>query len=276
MSQPLTPPPALPLWMIDAPPALGSHEAKDVVVILPLAATEQHGPHLPLDTDVKIAHAYLDRVAKHVATNSRIYALPVETVGISTEHLAFPGTQSLTPEAAIARWRIIGERIAQAGVRRLVLVSSHGGNSAAMDIVALNLRARFNMLAVTTSWQRFGMPPGLFPGDEIRHGIHGGAIETSIMLAAWPDEVRREALADFKPLSRDLARTNRWLNAFRPAAFAWMAQDLNPTGAIGDATLASADKGEALLDYGARGFADMLGEVARFDLSLLRDGPKSI
>jgi len=127
---------------------------------------------------------------------------------------------------------------------------------------------------VTTSWSRFGAPDGLFSADELRFGVHGGAVETSIMLAAFPDQVRTNRLANFESAERQMVKEFRWLSAGRPAPFAWAAQDLNPQGAVGDATLASAEKGNALLDYGARAFVELLDDVRRFDLSRLANQPQ--
>ena len=125
------------------------------------------------------------------------------------------------------------------------MVTSHGGNSAAMTIVAQDLRAQHGLLAVTTGWSRFGAPEGLFSAEELRHGIHGGAVETSIMLARYPQEVRKRRDANFEPSSIAMEKEYRWLSAHRPAPFAWQAQDLHPSGAVGDATQASAEKGDA-------------------------------
>jgi creatinine amidohydrolase len=154
------------------------------------------------------------------------------------------------------------------------MVTSHGGNSAAMMLVAQDLRAQHGLLVVTTSWSRFGAPDGLFIAEELRHGIHGGAVETSIMLARYPHTVRQEAIADFRPASIAMEKEFRWLSAHRPAPFAWQAQDLHPSGAAGDATKASAEKGEKLLDHGARGFCELLEDVDNFDVKRLAAGPK--
>ncbi|MBR0797904.1 creatininase family protein [Bradyrhizobium jicamae] len=235
------------------------------IAVLPLAATEQHGPHLPVGTDVMIGEAYLARVREQLAATAPVTFLPLEPVGISTEHIDFPGTLTLPTEVALRSWMALGESVARTGVRKLVIVTSHGGNSAAMSLVAQDLRAQHGMLVVTTSWSRFGAPDGLFGADELRHGIHGGAVETSIMLARYPQHVRKEAIADFRPASVEIEKNSRWLSTQRPAPFAWQAQDLNPSGAIGDATKASADKGEALLDHGARAFCELIGDLDRVD-----------
>ncbi len=156
------------------------------IAVLPLAATEQHGPHLPLGTDVMIAQAYLARVRELLPDVIPATFLPVQPVGISTEHIGYPGTLTLPAEMALRTWMALGESVARAGIRKLVMVTSHGGNSAAMSLVAQDLRAHHGLLAVTTGWSRFGAPEGLFPAEELRHGIHGGAVETSIMLARYP------------------------------------------------------------------------------------------
>src|SRR5689334_25212659 len=243
------------------------------IAVLPLAATEQHGPHLPLETDVMIAEAYLARVRELLPSTSPVTFLPIQRVGISTEHIDFAGTQTLSTEAALKEWMALGEDIARAGVKKLVMVTSHGGNSAAMMLVAQDLRARHGMLAVTTSWSRFGAPEGLFSEAELRHGIHGGAVETSIMLARYPQAVRKEAIADFPSAAAAMEKQFRWLSTQRPAPFAWQAQDLNPTGAVGDAREASAEKGELLLDHGARAFCELLEDVDNFDVKRLAAGP---
>ena len=244
------------------------------IAVLPLAATEQHGPHLPLTTDVMIGQAYLARVREHLPATIPATFLPIQEVGISTEHIDFAGTQTLPAEAALRAWTAIGERVARAGVRKIVIVTSHGGNSAAMTLVAQHLRAQHRMLAVTTSWFRFGVPDGLFPAEELRHGIHGGAVETSIMLARYRAHVRTDAIADFRPNSIAIEKKYRWLSTQRPAPFAWQTQDLHPSGAVGNATLASPEKGEALLEHGARGFIELLEDVDKFDVSDFSRSPR--
>jgi creatinine amidohydrolase len=253
--------------------AAGADRARWIAV-LPLAATEQHGPHLPRETDVLIAEAYLAGVREQLSADLPVTFLPIERIGISSEHTDFPGTLTLTPETAFQNWMALGESVAQAGLRKFVIVTSHGGNSAAMSLIAQELRTRRHMLVVTTSWGRLSAPETLFSTEEVEHGIHGGAIETSIMLARYSSHVRREAIADFRPTTITMKKEFRWLSAQRPAPFAWQAQDLHPSGAVGDATLASAEKGERLLDQGVGAFCELLAEVDRFDLQRLANRPK--
>jgi creatinine amidohydrolase len=254
-------------------PEIAAGEPARWIAVLPLAATEQHGPHLPLGTDVMIAEAYLARVRERLADTIPATFLPLQPVGISTEHLHYPGTLTLPTDVALKTWMALGESVARAGIRKLVMVTSHGGNSAAMTLVAQDLRAQYGLLVVTTSWSRFGTPDGLFPAEELRHGIHGGAVETSIMLARYPKTVSQTAIADFRPASIAMENDYRWLSAHRPAPFAWQAQDIHPSGAAGDATQATAEKGERLLDHGARAFCELLADVDNFDVMKLSDGP---
>ncbi|MCP4621314.1 MAG: creatininase family protein [Bradyrhizobium sp.] len=261
-------------WNAIAWPEVSASDAARWIAVLPLAATEQHGPHLPLETDVMIGEAYLARLKALLPPDLPVSFLPVQRIGISTEHTDYPGTQTLSTEAALKAWMAIGENVARRGLKKLVMVTSHGGNSAAMMLVAQDLRAQHGMLAVTTSWSRFGVPDGLFSAEELRHGIHGGAVETSIMLARYPNHVRKHAIADFPSSAVAMEKEFRWLSTQRPAPFAWQAQDLNPAGAVGDAREASAEKGERLLEHGARAFCELLQDVDNFDVKRLAAGPR--
>jgi creatinine amidohydrolase len=247
--------------------------AADRIAVLPVAAVEQHGPHLPVGVDTYIAEAYLARVRTLLPKDSPAVFLPVQAVGASDEHKAFRGTLTLSPETALRAFIEIGESVTRAGIRKLVIINSHGGNVALIDLAARQLRVKHNVLAVHTSWGRFGYPDGLFSQAERQHGIHGGDIETSIMLAAYPQLVRRDRVADFKPATYAMERDFTWLRADHPVGFGWMTQDLHASGALGDASLATAEKGEACLDHGARAFVTLLKDVENFDLGKLGAGP---
>jgi creatinine amidohydrolase len=260
-------------WTDISWPEIGQAEPARWIAVLPLAAVEQHGPHLPLGTDVMIAKAYLERVRGLLPGSLPVTFLPLQEIGISTEHLGFPGTLSLPTEVALKSWTAVGESVARAGVKKLVMVTSHGGNSAAMTLVAQDLRAQHGLLVVTTSWSRLSAPEALFPPDEVRHGIHGGAVETSIMLARFAGLVRADQIEDFPSAGVAMEEKYRWLSAHRPAPFAWQAQDLHASGAVGNATLAAAEKGEQLIAHGAWAFCELLDDIDKFDVMRLTAGP---
>jgi len=243
------------------------------IAVLPVAAVEQHGPHLPLGVDSYIAQAYIARVLPLLQADLPATFLPVQQIGQSDEHRAFPGTLSFSARTIIGAYTEIGESIHRCGVRKLVIVTSHGGNVAAIELVARDLRVRLKMLVVTCAWHRFGYPAGTFERMEQRHGVHAGDVETSLVLAHKPDTVDMERAVRAVPVTVKMAEDFKWLSAFRPVGFGWMSQDLHPSGAVGDAALATAQKGEQTLAHGARAFVELLQDVDRFDLKRLADGP---
>jgi creatinine amidohydrolase len=245
------------------------------IAVLPLAAVEQHGPHLPLGVDGFLSEAYLAKARGLLPADLPVTFLPVQPIGHSEEHSRFPGTLTLSAQTAMRAWTEIGESVHRAGLRKLVLMTSHGGNSAAMDLVARDLRARHDMLVVTCGWQRFGYPEKLFTDDEQKHGIHAGEIETSLMLAAKPQNVRLDHANNNISATVGWAKEFHWLNASRPAGFGWMTQDLHSSGAAGNAINATAEKGQAALEHGVKAFVELLGEVHHFDLATLCAGPSA-
>jgi len=236
------------------------------IALLPVAAIEQHGPHLPLATDALINQAVVEQALRRLPAAASVLVLPALNIGDSLEHTAFPGTLSADLDVLLGLWLGVGRCVARAGVKKLVIFNSHGGQRAHVDLAALRLRVAHGLLVVRAHSFSFGVPPGLFEADELAHGLHGGAVETSLLLHLRPDLVRTEALADFPSLGAELARRGGLLGAEKPVGIGWMTQDLNPQGACGNASAASAANGERLLDHLAATLVRLLAEVEAMPL----------
>lgn len=255
-----------------------SGRLEQLVAVLPVAATEQHGPHLPLRVDSALVDGVIAAALPHVADHVPALFLPTQTVGLSPEHARFAGTLTLKAETTIRLWTDIAESVAATGVKKLVLLNSHGGQVGVMDIVARDLRARLGMLVYSVNW--FGLPlvgplgedvNALFSAHEHRFGIHAGEIETSMMLALAPEQVKMALAQNFASTSEDRAQRFAILGNGKSAKLGWQMQDYNPQGAVGHAAQASADKGQAVLGAAGRALAGLLAELHQLPLTTLTD-----
>ena len=247
-----------------------------MVAVLPVAATEQHGPHLPLKVDSALVDGVVAAALPHLGVEVPALFLPTQAVGLSPEHARFSGTLTLKAETTIRLWTDIAESVAATGVKKLVLLNSHGGQVGVMDIVARDLRARLGMLVYGVNW--FGLPllspqgedvNALFSAHEHRFGIHAGDIETSMMLALAPDLVDMAQAQNFASTSEDRAQKFPILGNGKSAKLGWQMQDYNPHGAVGNAANASAYKGRAVLDAAGRALARLLAELHQLPLATL-------
>ena len=248
--------------------AVADREA--TVVVLPVGAVEQHGPHLPVGVDAMLNDGLLRLTLERLPEAFPILVLPPLPIGWSDEHGTFPGTLSISSETLTAAWCDIGNSIAAAGFRRLVIYNSHGGQSEIAKIVCRKLRIEHDMLVVAANWYALVDLSDAFGDEERRHGIHAGAIETSMMMRLRPELVRTEKLSDFVPSSVEMSRHYKRLGPTGATPFGWMTQDLHESGAVGNASLANEEKGAEIIDGAADGFAELLREVGAFDLASLR------
>ena len=255
---------------------ISTGQAAHTIAVLPVAATEQHGPHLPLSVDTVLVDGVVAAALPHLAPESKVLFLPTQAVGLSPEHARFPGTLTLKAETILRLWTDIGESVAAAGIKKLVLFNSHGGQVSVMDLVARDLRARLDMLVYSVSW--FNLPlldanghdvNALFSADEHRFGIHAGDIETSMMLALDPAHVDMVQARDFSSTSQERAQRFDILGNGKSAKLGWQMQDYHPAGAVGNAAAATADKGHAVVQAAGISLARLLAEIELLPLSTL-------
>lgn len=262
----------LPAWESMTGPEVADLVRRDPVIVLPLAAIEQHGPHLPLSTDLDIGRGLLARAADRLPADFPGRTLPPLAIGASTEHVqpGPAGTLSLDSEQLATIIVRIGGALADCGVRRLVLSNSHGGNRHAMATAGLRLRREHRLLVVQATYFSFERPGDVdLPEAEWRHGLHAGAVETAMMLHLHPDRVRTEHAARFVTLGEELEARGSRILPEGPAAFAWLAGDLNPAGAAGDAGLATAAMGRRLVEHYGDTLAAIVGDARAFPLDRL-------
>jgi creatinine amidohydrolase len=248
----------------------GRVDPERTVALLPVAAVEQHGPHLPLSTDALINDGIVRAALQRLPADITLLVLPAQNVGLSPEHTSFAGTLSIRDSLLLDVWTDLGRSVARAGLRKLIVFNTHGGQKSLVDLLAVRLRSELGMLAVRATYFAFGSQPGLFDPAELVHDIHGGEVETSLLLHLRPDLVRTEALADFKGLPQELAARNRLLGAEKPVGIGWRAEDLHASGACGNAARADGRRGAQHLSYLADRLAALAGEVAATPLTILR------
>jgi creatinine amidohydrolase len=256
-------------------------QAAHTIAVLPVAATEQHGPHLPLSVDTVLVDGVVAAALPHLAPDLDVLFLPTQSVGLSPEHARFAGTLTLKAETILRLWTDIGESVAAAGIKKLVLFNSHGGQVSVMDLVARDLRARLDLLVYSVSW--FNLPlldaqgqdvNAQFGAQEHRFGIHAGDVETSMMLALSPELVDMAKAQNFHSSAQDRAAQFAILGNGKSAKLGWQTQDYNASGAVGNAAAATADKGQALVQAAGLSLAKLLAEVHALPLSTLVARPQ--
>lgn len=244
-----------------------------LVAVLPVGATEQHGPHLPLRVDAAIVEGIVAATIERLPETSRAIFLPVQPVGKSNEHLRYPGTLTLSAQTLLAVWTEIGDCVAASGVRKLVFLNGHGGQISIMDTVVRELRVRHGMLTFSVNCFGQGAPEGVYDADELRYGIHAGDMETSVMLALHPGLVDMSKARDFRTLYETFDKEFHHISLAGGAKPGWQIQDMNPHGAAGNAAAATVEKGRLTIAHAADRLVELLAEVERAPLSWLQNDP---
>lgn len=262
-------------WADHTSREFAAHDRARLIAVLPLGAVEQHGPHLPMSVDGRTVGGVVERLASRLPDDSPVLFLPTQWICKSDEHVDWPGTLTLSAETLIRVLVEIGASVARAGVRKLVLLNGHGGNIPVMDIVARELRVRHDLMVFCVNWFGLGMPEGIYSEDELRHGIHAGDMETSVMLALDPTNVDMGQARDFRSQGQELAETTRHLGLGRGARPGWKAQDMNEAGACGQADRATAEKGLATLDHAVARLVEAMEEIDALPLDWLRPAPEA-
>jgi creatinine amidohydrolase len=243
-------------------PEIATEISSSSILLLPIGAVEQHGPHLPLSVDHVIAHETATAVVDECGDELDVWQLPTISISKSSEHAWSPGTLYFSPETLLAMLRDIGRSITPTGAERLVLLNGHGGNTTHLGTALRELRLEFGL-------KTFLMHPALPPAyggssteSELGMGIHGGLDETSVFMHLRPDQVQLEKAARRVPEALD---KNTHVKFGGSVSFGWLSNDFNPDGYIGDPTGATAERGKQLFERSIATLSEAMEEVKTFD-----------
>ena len=252
--------------------------AADTVAVLPVGAVEQHGPHLPMGVDAKLIEGVVAQALPQLPADLPVLFLPPQNIGFSVEHSNYAGTLTLTPATLIALWTELGACVARAGIKKLLLLNGHGGQVSMMDVVARELRIKHGLLVYSASW--FGLVDDTanqqFCAHEHRFGVHGGEVETSMLLHLDPETVHMERAQNFASTSELRAGKYHFIGNGRSAKLGWAIEDYNPAGAAGNAAAATAERGEKMVQSAAQGLVALLGEIHDLPLSTVENKPQPL
>ncbi|GAE33133.1 creatininase family protein [Halalkalibacter akibai] len=235
------------------------------VVVLPIGAIEQHGPHLPVYTDTLIAEGLLTTAFEQLSQEDQVWMLPPLPYGKSTEHVNHPGTFTLSSQTLQQVILDIGSSVKASGFRRIVLFNTHGGNNDLLNMIARELRIETELMVFRMNGMDFKAEiASLFSPEELSYGIHGGDVETSLILAIEENWVEM-ALAP-----KEFYDYEHALDIKGGPYVAWVMDDLSNSGISGNATEATKEKGiEILLRLGSK-IASTLQVISSFEMRDLK------
>ena len=248
------------------------------MAVLPVGAVEQHGPHLPLGVDAMLIEGVVQQALPQLPADLPVLFLPPQNIGFSVEHSNYAGTLTLSPATLIELWTELGACVARAGIKKLLLLNGHGGQVSMMDVVARELRIKHGLLVYSASW--FGLVDDAanqqFCAHEHRFGVHGGEVETSMLLHLAPETVHMERAQNFASTSEVRASKYHFIGNGRSAKLGWAIEDYNPAGAAGNAAAATAERGAKMVQSAAQGLVALLGEIHDLPVDTVGQKPQPL
>lgn len=238
-------------------------DKENTVIIQPIGAIEQHGPHLPVVVDAAIAVSVLGKALDKLDASVPAYALPPLYYGKSNEHWHFPGTITLSAQTLMAVLTEVAESIYRAGFRKFVLLNAHGGQPQVMEIVARDLHQAHDDFLVFPLfvWRAPHDAGQMLSPKERELGIHAGDAETSLMLSILPEQVKMDRAETEYPHGLPV---DSLLSMEGNLPFAWMTRDLSRSGTIGDPTVATQEKGDRILASASDGWVQVIQDIYAF------------
>lgn len=235
----------------------------NVVILQPIGSIEQHGPHLPLIVDAAIATAVTGKALAQLDVNIPAYSLPTIYYGKANEHWHFPGTITLSSQTLMAVLMELGESLYRAGFRKLAFINGHGGQPQILEMIARDLHQKYEGFSVFPLfvWRVPNVAPDLLTPKELELGIHAGDAETSLLLSLLPDQVKmNQAVCEYPQGLPE----NSLLSMEGNLPFAWVTRDLTQSGVLGDATVATREKGDRILESLVNSWVRVIEDLYKF------------